>query len=68
MQPGSLVRAPEHWVSGRSNTTSNQIGEALALRESVEKLVWEAVEHRSWDSAEMVPASAITLVLHSWTP
>ena len=68
MPPGSLVLALEHWVSGHSNTTSNQTGEALALRESVEKLVWEAVERRSWDSPEMVPASAITLVLHSWTP
>ena len=68
MPPGSLVLALEHWVSGRSDTTSNQTGEALALRESVEKLVWEAVERRSWDSPEMVPASAITLVLHSWTP
>ena len=68
MQPGSLVLALENWVSGHSNTTSNQIGEALALGESVEKLVWDAVEHCSWDSPEMVPASAITLVLRGWTP
>lgn len=68
MQPGSCVLALEHQVSGHSKTTSNQIGEALALVESVQKLVWDTVQHRNSDSPEMVPASAITLVLHGWTP